>query len=87
MKKSPSFLVKLIGPEGYSVLGGVNIFSSSKRSLFFHGSMQTKGGTSLEGLIFLFPKLKLENVKSCKNGGKTPILFRGTSFFRGKRDG
>ena len=77
--------MKLIGPEGYSVLGGVNIFSSVERSLFFHGS--TKGGTSLEGVIFLFPKLKLENVKSCKNGGKTLILFRGTAFFRGKRDG
>ena len=79
--------MKLIGPEGYSVLGGVNIFSSVERSLFFHGSRETKGGTSLEGVIFLFPKLKLENVKSCKNGEKTPILFRGTAFFRGKRDG
>ena len=80
--------MKLIGPEGFSVLGGVNIFSSVERSLFFHGSSrETKGGTSLEGVIFLFPKLKLENVKSCKNGGETLILFRGTAFFRGKRDG
>ena len=54
--------MKLIGPEGYSVLDGVNIFSSIERSLFFHGS--TKGGTSLEGVIFLFPKLKLENVNN-----------------------
>ena len=62
------------------MLGGVNIFSSVERSLFFHGS--TKGGTSLEGVIFLFLKLKLENVKSCKNGEnlKTQILFRGTAF-------
>ena len=41
--------MKLIGPEGYSVLAGVNIFSSVDRSLFFHGSGETKGETSLEG--------------------------------------
>ena len=74
-----------MGPEGHSVLAGVNIFSSVGR--FFHGSSETKGETSLEGAIFLFPKLKLENGKSCENGGKTLILFRGTAFFHGKRDG
>ena len=78
--------MKLIGPEGYSVLGGSIFFHLPNRSLLFHGR-ETKGGTSLEGVIFLFPKLKLENVKSCKNGEKTQILFRGTAFFRGKRDG
>ena len=71
---------------------------ASERSLLFHGSSaRTKGEASLEGVIFLFPKLKLENVEYylCgENGKKTPILFRGTAFsvdngtgkFRGKQN-